>query len=71
MTPTRLDVGDAQITAYAFPQGAEPAGVIWVAVSDDRVGLLTVVGPGSDPPADVQQDIAEALVSGLTDYEAD
>ncbi len=71
MTPTRLDVGDAQITAYAFPEGAEPAGVIWVAVSDDRLGLLTVVGPDTHPPAEVQQDVAEALVSGLTDYEAD
>lgn len=71
MTPTHLDVGDAEITAYAFPQGAEPAGVIWVAVSGDRVGLLTVVGPDTHPPADVQQDVAEALVSGLTYHEED
>jgi hypothetical protein len=71
MAPTRLDIGDAQITAYAFPQSADPAGVIWVAVVDDRVGLLTVVGPDNQPRAALQQTVAEALVSGLVYNEDD
>ncbi len=65
MVGTTVAVPGAEVTAYAWPEGNPQLGVLWVAVVEDRLALLTVAGVG-DPPADVRDRVGEALVAGLT-----
>ncbi|GAA5146383.1 hypothetical protein GCM10023340_17220 [Nocardioides marinquilinus] len=68
MAATAVDVPGASVIAYDYPDGSGADGTLWLAVTGDRVGLLTIVGVDT-PPADVLDAVGTALVADLASDE--